>query len=69
MRTLWVSAVAGGPFKYTGENLAEAHRDLRISPKEFDAVEQTSKKHSTTTVFPNEKKRNLRPPSQHIRMR
>ena len=38
MRTLWVAAVAGGPFKYTGKNLADAHRDLRISPEEFDAV-------------------------------
>lgn len=38
MRTLWVAAVAGGPFKYTGKDLAEAHRDLRISPDEFDAV-------------------------------
>ncbi|MHC1754617.1 MAG: group 1 truncated hemoglobin [Methanosarcina sp.] len=38
MRTLWVAAVAGGPFIYTGKNLTEAHRDLRISPEEFDAV-------------------------------
>jgi hemoglobin len=38
MRTLWVAAVAGGPFNYTGKNLEEAHRDLRISPEEFDAV-------------------------------
>lgn len=45
MRTLWVCAVAGGPFQYTatkpGETevgLEEAHRDLKISPDEFDAV-------------------------------
>jgi hemoglobin len=38
MRTLWVCAVAGGPFKYTGKNLKEAHRNLRVSPEEFDAV-------------------------------
>ncbi len=38
MRTLWVAAVAGGPFNYTGKSLKEAHRDLRISPEEFDAV-------------------------------
>jgi len=38
MRTLWVAAVSGGPFNYTGKNLADAHRDLRISPEEFDAV-------------------------------
>lgn len=45
MRTLWVCAVAGGPFKYTPTRpgatefgLEEAHRDLRISPAEFDEV-------------------------------
>ena len=42
---LWVCAVAGGPFPYTptkpGSNklgLEEAHRNLRISPEEFDEV-------------------------------
>jgi hemoglobin len=45
MRTLWVCAVAGGPFQYTPTRpgktevgLEEAHRDLRISPEEFDEV-------------------------------
>jgi hemoglobin len=38
MRTLWVASVAGGPFNYTGKSLEEAHRDLQISPDEFDAV-------------------------------
>ena len=45
MRTLWVCNVAGGPFEYTGTRpgstpigLEEAHRDLRISPEEFDEV-------------------------------
>jgi hemoglobin len=45
MRTLWVSNVAGGPFKYVGTrpgrdtiSLEEAHRQLRISPDEFDEV-------------------------------
>jgi hemoglobin len=45
MRTLWVCAVAGGPFEYVGTEpgsttfgLEEAHRDLEISPDEFDAV-------------------------------
>ena len=45
MRTLWVCAVAGGPFQYTptrpgktAVGLEEAHRDLRISPDEFDEV-------------------------------
>jgi hemoglobin len=45
MRTLWVCNVAGGPFQYTpvrpGKTLLgleEAHRALKISPDEFDAV-------------------------------
>lgn len=45
MRTLWVCNVAGGPFQYTATRpgkttvgLEEAHRDLRISPSEFDEV-------------------------------
>ena len=45
MRTLWVCAAAGGPFKYTGTKpgqtpmgLENAHRNLHISPEEFDAV-------------------------------
>jgi hemoglobin len=45
MRTLWVCSVTGGPFKYTPTKpgktelgLEEAHRDLTISPEEFDEV-------------------------------
>jgi hemoglobin len=45
MRTLWVCDVAGGPFKFaatrsgaTPLGLEEAHRNLRISPTEFDEV-------------------------------
>lgn len=45
MRTLWVSKVAGGPFEYTATRpgkadvgLEEAHRNLKISPDEFDEV-------------------------------
>jgi hemoglobin len=45
MRTLWVSNVSGGPFQFaatkpgkTPLGLEEAHRDLRISPAEFDEV-------------------------------
>ena len=45
LRTLWVCNVAGGPFEYVGTRpgatpigLEEAHRTLRISPEEFDAV-------------------------------
>ena len=45
MRTLWVCNISGGPFEYTATKpgatplgLEEAHRDLRISPAEFDEV-------------------------------
>jgi truncated hemoglobin YjbI len=45
MRTLWVSAAAGGPFVYQGTKpgqtalgLEKAHFDLHISPEEFDEV-------------------------------
>jgi hemoglobin len=45
MRTLWVCAVAGGPMQYAATKpgstllgLEEAHRDLHITPEEFDAV-------------------------------
>ena len=45
MRTLWVCQAAGGPFKFSptkpGKSdlgLEEAHRDLKISPEEFDEV-------------------------------
>lgn len=45
MRTLWVANVSGGPFQYTpvrpgstNLGLEEAHKNLRISPTEFDAV-------------------------------
>jgi hemoglobin len=45
MRTLWVCNVAGGPQHYaatkpgsTPLGLEEAHRELKISPSEFDEV-------------------------------
>ena len=45
MRTLWVCNVAGGPQHYaatkpgdTPLGLEEAHRELKISPTEFDEV-------------------------------
>jgi hemoglobin len=45
MRTLWVCQVTGGPFKFsptkagaTELGLEEAHRQLKISPEEFDEV-------------------------------
>ncbi len=45
MRTLWVCEITGGPQKVSPTKpgsrhlgLKEAHRDLKISPKEFDEV-------------------------------
>ena len=45
MRTLWVCNVSGGPYQFTPTKpgktplgLEEAHRDLKISPAEFDEV-------------------------------
>src|SRR5262245_40884109 len=45
MRTLWVCDASGGPLKFTATKpgstplgLEEAHRNLRISPAEFDEV-------------------------------
>jgi hemoglobin len=45
MRTLWVCNASGGPFQFkatkpgsTPLGLEEAHRELRISPAEFDEV-------------------------------
>ena len=45
MRTLWVCNVAGGPFDYTATRpgstpvgLEVAHRELKISPAQFDEV-------------------------------
>jgi hemoglobin len=45
MRTLWVCAVAGGPYTFAATKpgatvlgLEEAHRELHITPNEFDAV-------------------------------
>lgn len=45
MRTLWVCEVTGGPFQFSATKpgktelgLEEAHRDLKISPEEFDEL-------------------------------
>jgi len=45
MRTLWVANASGGPYQFTATKpgktplgLDEAHRDLKISPAEFDEV-------------------------------
>ena len=45
MRTLWLCALSGGPFKFTPTmpgkcpfSLENAHKQFEISPEEFDAV-------------------------------
>jgi hemoglobin len=38
LRTLWVCAVAGGPFQYTAKTLSDAHFELHITPEVFDEV-------------------------------
>lgn len=38
MRTLWLCETAGGPFRYTGKPMGEAHEDLHITSEEFDEV-------------------------------
>src|SRR5438093_10422926 len=38
LRTLWVCAIAGGPFQYTGKPLGDAHFDFQLSSSEFDEV-------------------------------
>ncbi len=37
-RTLWVCAVAGGPYEYMAKSLHDAHVDLHITPAVFDEV-------------------------------
>ncbi len=37
-RTLWVCAIAGGPYEYTAKKLDDAHFNLHISSEVFDEV-------------------------------
>ena len=63
MRTLWVCDVAGGPFQFsatrpgsTALGLEEAHRNLRISPAEFDEVAAELARTLTTLNVPEPEK-------------
>jgi hemoglobin len=38
LRTLWLCAIAGGPFQYTGLPLGDAHVRFEFLPEEFDEV-------------------------------
>ena len=38
MRTLWIAALTGGPFSYTGLPLHDAHTRFHLTSDEFDEV-------------------------------
>ncbi len=38
MRTLWIAALTGGPFEYTGLALHDAHTRFSLTSEEFDEV-------------------------------
>ena len=38
MRTVWMAALTGGPFVYTGLPLSEAHARFQLTSDEFDEV-------------------------------
>jgi hemoglobin len=38
LRTLWLCAVAGGPFEYTGKSLDDAHFRFHLTGEDFDEV-------------------------------
>ena len=38
MRTIWIAALTGGPFEYTGLPLHDAHQRFHLTADEFDEV-------------------------------
>jgi hemoglobin len=38
MRTIWIAALTGGPFEYTGLPLHNAHQRFHLTSEEFDEV-------------------------------
>jgi hemoglobin len=38
LRTLWVCAISGGPYEYTGLPLGDAHFEFQLKAEEFDGV-------------------------------
>ena len=38
MRTVWIAALTGGPFEYTGLPLHDAHTTFHLTSDEFDEV-------------------------------
>ena len=66
MRTLWVCNVAGGPQQYaatepgsTPLGLEEAHRELKISPAEFDEWRLNSAERLTSSRSQSRRKARL----------
>jgi hemoglobin len=69
LRTLWLAALAGGPFLYTGRELRDAHFDLKISPAVFDEVAaELSATHDQFEAPEREKGARSWPPSQDGRV-
>lgn len=59
MRTLWVAAVTGGPFTYTGKTLDNAHFDLHVPPEVFDEVSNELRKTLDDFGVPEQEKKEL----------
>jgi len=66
MRTLWVCDISGGPFDYLGTKpghdqlgLESAHRELHISPDEFDAVAEELARSLDHFNVPDQEKREV----------
>ena len=76
MRTLWVCDVTGGPQQYaatrpgsTPLGLEAAHRELKISPAEFDEVAAEPGARSTSSGYPSERRTRSWPRSPHTKAR
>ena len=76
MRTLWVCDVSGGPFQFTATKpgatplgLEEAHRELKISPVEFDEVAAELGRTLDFFKVPEGEKGEVWRPSPRTRMR
>ena len=76
MRTLWVCDVAGGPYDFVATSpgrtelgLEEAHRNLRISPEEFDEVAAELARSLDAFNVPEQEKRRSSARSRRTRTR
>ena len=65
LRTLWVCAVSGGPFQYTGEPLGAAHFRLHSHPKFSMRSLRSSPTPLTTSKCPRAKRRKSWPRLPH----